>query len=960
MARSETEDAARQRNDADAAVVPGSGEADARRLLELARELVLALHPHRRRALRVALNSTLDRDLGLDSLGRVELLLRVERAFNIRLGEQALAQADNLRDLLVMVRQGGAGPAQADRAVRPLVLEAVQATPSEAGTLTDVLDWHCDRHGDRPHIRLEEADAAGDIVTYTMLRDRARQVAGGLRAAGLIGGQSVAIMLPTGRDFFAAFFGVLYAGGVPVPIYPPFRLSQLEEHMRRQAGILVNAEANVLITTEEGLRVIRLLRGQVSTLRRIETVGSLAASDAGLEPPHPATQDIALLQYTSGSTGDPKGVILSHANLLANIRAMGEALEASSADVFVSWLPLYHDMGLIGAWLGSLYYGALAVIMSPLSFLARPERWLWAIHRNRATLSAAPNFAYELCLRKIDPVELQGLDLGSWRMAVNGAEPVSPGTVRGFAERFAAFGFRAEAMAPVYGLAECAVGLAFPPPGRGPIIDRVDRHSLTGRGYAQPAAADDAAALDFVACGRALPGHQIRIVDAAGREVEDRREGRLQFRGPSATRGYLRNPGKTSELISGDWLESGDLAYCVAGEVFLTGRSKDIIIRAGRNIYPHEVEEAVGNLPGIRRGCVVAFGSHDRDTGTERLIVVAETRETEAEERRALRRQIDDLVAGILEMPPDDVVLAPPHAVLKTSSGKIRRAACRELYENGIIGAEAAPVWQQIARLRLAGLRQSARRIAAGFGALAFAAYWWALLCVLASVTWVGVALLPRRRWRWHLIHSVARLFLLSTVPRYHVTGSENLPLRAAILAVNHSSYLDAVVLAAMLAEPPAFVVKQELGRQFVAGTLLRRIGALFVERVDPEAGVASAESVLAAARSGTLLVFFPEGTLTRMPGLLPFRLGAFRVAAEAGVPVVPVAIRGTRSILRGEQWFPRRGEIHVAAGRSIHPGGIDWTASIELRDAVRRELLRLVEEPDLAGERVTLAPPAS
>jgi acyl-CoA synthetase (AMP-forming)/AMP-acid ligase II len=289
--------------------------------------------------------------------------------------------------------------------------------------------------------------------------------------------------------------------------------------------------------------------------------------------------------------------VLSHANLLANIRAMGAAMGASAFDVFVSWLPLYHDMGLIGAWLGSLYYPAPLVVMPPQSFLLRPERWLWAIHRHRGTLSAAPNFAFELCVRNIDDAAIEGLDLSSLRLVANGSEPVSAATLRRFLDRFGPFGFRAEVMAPAYGLAENAVGLTLPPRGQPPVIECISRHALSEKGTAEPAS-EEAGAVEAVSCGQPLPGHEMRVVDDIGRELGERHEGRLQFRGPSATSGYFRDAAKTRELFSGDWLESGDLCYIAGGNLFVTGCTKDIIIRGGRHIHPSEIEEAVGELPG--------------------------------------------------------------------------------------------------------------------------------------------------------------------------------------------------------------------------------------------------------------------------------------------------------------------------------------------------------------------------
>ena len=355
--------------------------------------------------------------------------------------------------------------------------------------LLEVLEWHVAHDPDRLHLAVLEDDSTIlGTLSYAELAKQSRSVAAGLVERDIMPGDRVALMLPTGLDFFTTFFGVLYAGGIPVPIYPPMQRSQIEDYARRQAGILRNAGARLLVTVPEGIRLGAILKGLVPSLSSIESAMTLSGLSTDI--PLPILRDgsaTALIQYTSGSTGDPKGVVLSHANLLANIRGIGRAVAASSADIFVSWLPLYHDMGLIGAWLGCLYYGAPLYAMSPLAFLARPQSWLWAIHRFRGTISAAPNFAFELCLSKIDDSDLKGLDLSSLRLVGNGAEPVSVDTLRRFIDRFAAYGFRSGAMAPVYGLAENAVAVTLPPPGRPPIIDRVDRAALSTRGIAEPA-----------------------------------------------------------------------------------------------------------------------------------------------------------------------------------------------------------------------------------------------------------------------------------------------------------------------------------------------------------------------------------------------------------------------------------------------------------------------------------------
>lgn len=926
-------------------------------VLEIVRELVVELHPNLIDPRLVRLDSDLDRDLALDSLSRAELLLRLGRRFKVQLPERLIGAADRPSDLVKAVL--AASPAFAET-TRRLGLgkpdaEAV-VEPVEAATLNDVLTEHAHRCGKREHVLLWDGAGSIERLTFGDLYLEACAVAGGLIERGVRAEDRIAIMLPTSRDFFIAFFGVLFAGAIPVPIYPPFRLAQIEDHLHRQAGILTNADASALITNSE-IRVIGgLLLGLVRSLQHIVTISELMKAEA-LPAPFPATTDTtALIQYTSGSTGDPKGVVLSHGNLLSNIRAMGAALNATSADRVVSWLPLYHDMGLIGCWLGSLYYGAPALIMSPLSFLADPARWLWAIHDHRATISAAPNFAFEFCLKSIDDSRISGLNLGSLRAILNGAEPVSPMTIGRFAERFSAYGFQPAMMAPVYGLAENSVGLAFPPLGRPPLIDRIDRRSLDRDGVARIVESRDADSVSLVACGRPLPHNEIRVIDDAGREMPERQEGRLQFRGPSATKGYFQNPEKTRALFDGEWLETGDRGYIAGGDVFITGRIKDLIKRAGRNIYPQELEEAVGSLKGARRGCVAVFPTLDPHAGTERLIVMAETRVTGEAEREALRKSIIEASQALLDLAPDEVALVAPHTVPKTSSGKIRRSAARAMFEAGLHGVErTSPRWQ-ILRLALAGAGPRARRALSSLATIAFGAYAWGVLVAIAACVWPCVLLAPKRVWRHRAVTTGARLFFRLTRIPLSVEFEEPFPRANAIIVANHSSYLDGAVLSAVCDGEISFIAKEDLARQIIAGPFMRRLGAIFVRRSDPAGGVADARTALESARAGARIIWFPEGTFSRMPGLLAFHVGAFATAAQLGLPVVPITIRGTRSILRSGTWLPRRGSIAVHIGAPIRPGGDDFEAGIELRNAVRKKILERCGEPDLSHERV--APP--
>jgi 1-acyl-sn-glycerol-3-phosphate acyltransferase len=930
----------------------------------------LARETHPDRTPLVQPGSSLERELGLDSLARVELMVRLERTFGVTLTEESMAgsetPADLLRALLDAARRPAAGGAVSAARAEPAwsVSEAEAAgVPRDVGTLTEALRWHATRHAERVHVVHIAADGEEEAISYGALWGRAQSMAAALQRRDLVPGEAVAIMLPTCPEFFYSFFGILLAGGIPVPIYPPARLSQLEDHLRRHAAILRNAGAVLLVTTAEAKLAARLLRGQVEGLRAVIAASELEGDGGTPVPARP--EDIALLQYTSGSTGQPKGVVLTHANLLANIRSMGSAAAVSASDVFVSWLPLYHDMGLISAWLASLHYGLRYVVMSPLSFLARPERWLWTIHRHRGTLSGAPNFAYELCLRKIDEAALTGLDLSSWRVAFNGAEPVSPDTVLRFAERAARYGLRREAIAPVYGLAECAVGLAYSP-NRGAVIDVIRREPFVSRGQAIPAGPHEPDVLRFVACGRPLPGHEFRVVDAAGSELPERQEGRLEFRGPSTTQGYFRNPEATRKLFHGDWLDSGDYAYVVDGEIYPTGRAKDIVIKGGRNIYPQELEAAVSNIPGIRKGNVAVFGSRDPRSGSERLVVVAETRETDPHTLARLREAIEGVTVDVLGMPPDEVVVSPNRIVLKTSSGKVRRGASRELFERG--GAAAPPaVWLQILHLAVAGVLPQLRRGLRAAVGLIQGAYATAMLVLVGVPTWTLACVLPRPRWSWALSRAAARFFLLLAAIRLRISGSENLATAGpCVLVANHASYLDGLLLvAAMPWRGYQFVAKRELLDHLISRAYLRALGSAFVERFDFRQGMEDATRVAGSLRGGWSPVFFAEGTFTRVPGLREFRMGAFVVAAQEGVPVVPVAIRGARAVLRAGHRLVRPGDVSMVVGEPILPEGSGWPAAVRLRDRARAHVLAHCGEPDLAplvspGSRSVDRPPSA
>jgi 1-acyl-sn-glycerol-3-phosphate acyltransferase len=892
----------------------------------------------------LGLDDSLERDLGLGSLERVELLVRLEHAFGVRLPDAVMAQAVSPRDLVAALVSGEAAPAERLPERAEPGLPGV-AAPVSTATLGEALRWHAERSPERVNVFLREDDGTRHEISYGALWRRAGAIAAGLVARRLEPGERVALMLRTERAFFEAFFGVLLAGGIPVPIYPPFRPDQIEDYARRQIGILRNAEARWLVTFSAAVRVAALLRPRVESLKEVVTTEALGREGGALPGVHRVGSDPALIQYTSGSTGEPKGVLLTHANLLANITAIGKAIALRPDDVGVSWLPLYHDMGLIGTWLTALYFGVPVAILSPLAFLARPARWLWTLHAHGGTVSPAPNFAFELCARRIDDRELEGLDLSRWRLAFNGSEPVSPDTIERFTRRFAPYGFRPEAMCPVYGLAETSVALTVPPLGRRPRVDRVVRERFQARREALPAPPADANPLRFVACGRPLAGHEVRVVDRARVALPERIEGRIEFRGPSVTAGYFRRPEATRAVMHDGWMDSGDLGYLADGELFVTGRQKDMIIKAGRNLYPPEVEEVVGDIPDIRKGCVAAFGVPDPEAGTERLVVVAETRVESAARREALRAAVVERVVATLGVPPDLVMIAPPRSVLKTSSGKIRRSATRDAYLAGTLARGRRSTIGQWARLVVVDVVARARAAGAGAVRLTYGLWIGVILTLGLPAFWAVLLLTPRGHPADRLVRAFCRGLLTLAGCGLRVEGLERLAgVGPAVLAANHSSYLDSVVLLAGLPRtlPLRFVAKRELLRTPLMATVIRKAGHLTVERFSLSESVADAAAVSGALRAGVSLVIYPEGTFRRTPGLLPFRLGAFKAAVESGRPVVPIAIHGTREILPADAWLPRRHAVRIAIGPAIPPKTGGWPEMVRLRDLTRAAIAEL------------------
>lgn len=913
-------------------------------LIDTVKKFLLRLG-RQRAALAVSLESELEKDLGIDSIGKVELFHEIEEQFQIYLPDDLIATALTLHDLTIAIEKSH--PAiQSRKTKRFIFSKGGQYQPSNEKSIVEVLRNWVKYEPNRPHIYLQSNDDKELRISYKQLLHKAEKAAAHLYLMGIRQFDTVAIMLPTSEDFFYSFIAIQLLGAVPVPIYPPFRPDKIEEYALREAKILEKAEVKILITFDQAEKLSALLSVFIKSLKHVVTYKQLAESkkkapNAKISGDHPA-----LIQFTSGSTSDPKGVLLTHFNLLSNIRSLGESIGIKPNDVVVSWLPLYHDMGLIGCWLGSLYYGRPLVVMSPLHFLTRPERWLWAIHYHRGTISAGPNFAYELCVKRIQPEKLEGLDLGSWRMALNGAEAVNPKTLSRFNEKFAKYHFNSGTFFPAYGLAESCVAVCFPPVGRGPLIDRVKLEDYQVKQIANPEVKSGDQTLDFVACGKPIPNHDIRVVNDEGDILQDRVIGHLQFKGPSTMQGYYNNLEATQKVFDGEWCKTGDLAYLVDGELYITGRQKDIIIKAGRNLYPETIEEIASQVTGVRKGCVAAFGTHDIKKGTEKLILVAESKEQEKETRLIITDQISNQVTEALGIPPDEVIIVSPGIIPKTSSGKLQRSQCKHLYEQGKLLNKKMPMWLQISKLSIKGFFKKIKDCITTGLQFIYTLYCWMVIIICLTPTILSVFLLPGRLSRI-IARFFCKLILFLMGNRVTVINKERLKTdQPMVLVANHSSYADATVLYACMPEKFSFVVKKEVAKLPLVRTIIRRHKHILVDRIDFSKSLEDSQKITQALEARRSVGIFPEGTFTYAAGIKSFKSGAFKIAVDNDVPICPMGIRGTRSILASGQWLLKPAHVQLHIGELLSPKSNDWDEVITLQREARKAISALANEP--------------
>ncbi len=532
------------------------------------------------------------------------------------------------------------------------------------------------------------------FYSWDDLRTESMRRAAHFRKYGLKKGDRVAMVVPDGEDFVPTFLGAVWAGLVPVPLYPPLSLGKLDSYKETLVSILNKAEPTYLVTLSKMQQVLWAGLTHVKSLKGVITAEELktpAPEGVSQDPEHVTDDDLAFLQFTSGSTSTPKGVAVTHGNLRANAWAiMVDGLKTNSdVDHGVSWLPLYHDMGLIGFVIAPMFHKVQVTFIPTLAFVRQATLWLETIHRVRGTISFAPNFAYALATKRTKPEQLARWDLSCMRHFGCGAEPINSTTMRTFVDTMTKAKLKPESLLPCYGMAEATLAISFIGIDEQLSTDVIDSEAYQKQRAAEPAHVSklqEGKAQEFVNCGKTFPHHEVGIFDDEGKRLPERRIGEIQVRGPSIAKGYFRDPDATEKTFGGGWLKTGDLGYLANGNVYIVGRKKDIIIINGRNYDPQRMEWLVDDVAGVRKGSAVAFSRPG--AASEELIIVLEARTASATEAEALKESVKQRIVEQMQLTPAEVVICPLGSLPKTSSGKLQRSKTRQQYLDGTVGRE--------------------------------------------------------------------------------------------------------------------------------------------------------------------------------------------------------------------------------------------------------------------------------
>ena len=806
---------------------------------------------------RVNLENSMQIHLGLGSLARMELLLIIEKVFGIKFSDRTLGEINTLRDAANTIFQRI--PVEKDIYQTIPQHEDSRVKVENAKTLIDILLFYGEAEPDRKHVFFQD-EHQETVVTYGKLLNNSLKIARSLFEKGAKPGDRIAMMLPNHPAFLYTFFGILLINGIPVPIYPLLRKEIFETFAQQEAIVLNNAKASFLVTFLKFELFDKLVLSLVPSLIGIHHVDDLMNSENKDVIVKPKESDYALIQYHSSRTPEVLGALSTHQNILSSIRSMGQLLSITQKDVFVNWTPLYRNHGLIGMWLGSLYYGIPLILMSPYTFLNRPERWLWAMHYANATISGGDDFAYDLCLSKIVPAQIEGLDLSSWRFSIHLAELVQARTLERFYKKFAPYGLKSESFLSIYGWIESSTCIAHSEPGKSPFIDRIQREPFENEGKAIKAdIALESDFLELVSTRNVLPEHAVRIVDDSGNELPNNQEGNLQVKGPFNMKEYYNNKKAAAAIYHGGWWETGDLAY-----------------KEGENLY-------------ITTHC---------------LDIKKTYRKFSAQKHQALKK-LD-----------------------------------RSLYESVFLENEFAAKPSGLLFQRVKNYAYfAAKAILFCLGKilkLIYSIYVLLLFIVSVPPVFISMWMIPKKIFTKILHYWAKWLFIFAFCPIKVYHKEELYKHKRIIFVANHASYIDTLVFMSILPPETKIVGKQELEKLPVVSTVMRRVGHIFVNRQEFPAGVKKSIETIERTANEYPVLIFPEGTFSPAPGLRPFKFGAFKIAAEKHLPVLPVATQGTRSVLKEGEFLIKPRIIKVYVGEPLLSQGHEWQEFNRLKEEAR------------------------
>ncbi len=569
--------------------------------------------------------------------------------------------------------------AQTEQKIRELPEEVL-----EFRSILEALNYWNETSPQKIYCHTENLVGNVESLTFSELHLEAERIAALLKNHNIQKGDCVILALANNKTFLFSFLGILMSGGIPVPVvtHEGF-FHNLKQAYTMMLHVLEDTKAKLILTDNPHKKLWDTVLKKNVGSGHILLVEDRPQNHFEKEKTAIFPEDIALIQYTAGSTSLPKGVMITHRQLMYQIKAIAYGLGTSSKDCAVCWLPLFHDMGLIGGFLHTLYVGMRFVLLTCESFLFDPKKWLWAISKHGATLSAAPNSAYNMCVARINTQDIEGLDLSCWKVAFSGAEPLSVETFKKFTEKFKPYGFNPNTILPGYGMAENCLAISFCKRGEGLNWDCVQRAELEHHHRAIPIKNEKERSVCFVSVGKPILYHEIAIMGDEEQILPERHIGEILVKGPCVMAGYFHNYEETVKTIHNNWLYTGDLGYIAGGNLYITGRKKDLIIVGGRNYYPQDLEQAAEEVVGVRKGCVIAVGLYDEALGTEKSVVLAEIKPEKYKETEAITQKISHTVFNAVGIVPDKVLLYRAGTLYRTTSGKLQRSKYKQMLEEG-------------------------------------------------------------------------------------------------------------------------------------------------------------------------------------------------------------------------------------------------------------------------------------